>query len=150
MNHFDLQELVDRELKRLPAPRAPRSLLPRVLAATAHAQPERPRYGWFGWSRAWQVASAALLVALAAAGWMLWPLPAIFEIAAGPAATAPSGLTTVVRSASEGAAVVRVLWQVVLQPVATWFAVLAIALTLAGGLLWTALEHFALGGASQR
>lgn len=150
MNHFDLQELMDRELKRLPAPRAPRSLLPRVLAATVQAAPARPQTGWLAWPRSWQVASAAILVAFAAGAWMLWPMVQALDFGARPLVSTPPRVATVVQNAGEGAAVVRILWQVVLQPVATWVAALAIAVTLACGLLWTALERFALGGASQR
>lgn len=153
MNQFDLQQLLDRELKRLPAPRAPRTLLPRVLAATVQGVPSRPQSGWLVWPRSWQIASAALLLALAAGGWMLWPILMTVDFGARPmgnTGNTPSRIATVVRSADEGAAIVRVLWQVVLQPIATWVSVLAIALTLACGVLWTALERFALGGASQR
>lgn len=150
MNQFDLQQLLDRELKRLPAPRAPRTLLPRVLAATVQGAPVRAPSGWLAWPRSWQLASAALLLALAAGGWMLWPIVMAVDLAAQPLGNTSSRIATVVRSADEGAAIVRVLWQVVLAPVATYVSVLAIALTLACGVLWTALERFALGGASQR
>lgn len=150
MNQFDLQQMLDRELKRMPAPRAPRSLLPRVLAATVHGVPARTQSGWLAWPRSWQIASAALLLVLAAGAWMLWPILMTVDFGARPPGNAPSRIATVVRSADEGAAIVRVLWQVVLQPIATWVSVLAIALTLACGVLWTALERFALGGASQR
>ena len=150
MNHFDLQQLLDRELKRLPAPSAPRTLLPRVLAATVHGTPARTQSGWLAWPRSWQIASAAALLALAAGGWMLWPLLQTVVLGARPMGNTPSRIASVVRSADEGAAIVRVLWQVVLQPIATYVSVLAIALTLVCAVLWTALERFALGGASQR
>ena len=54
------------------------------------------------------------------------------------------------RNADEAAAVVRVLWEVLLQPVATYVSVLAISLVLACALLWTAVERLAPGGAPQR
>ncbi len=54
------------------------------------------------------------------------------------------------RSADDAAAVVRVLWEVLLQPVATYVSILAISLALACALLWTAVERLAPGGASQR
>ena len=71
MNHIDLQQLLERELKGLPTPKAPASLLPRVLIATAQKGPAESYGGWLGWPRGWQVASAAALVALAAVAWML-------------------------------------------------------------------------------
>ena len=64
MNTPDLEPRVDRELRRLPAPRAPHTLLPRVMAA-AEAWAERPWYtrAWVTWPLAWQVVSVAALVA---------------------------------------------------------------------------------------
>jgi hypothetical protein len=61
---LDLEKQMDRELRSLPAPRAPETLAPRVMAAIA-AQAALPwhRRPWFEWPRGWQVASAALTVA---------------------------------------------------------------------------------------
>ena len=57
MDPDELASLIDRELRDLPGPRAPRSLLPRVLEAVAEAR--RPWYAraWRTWPRAWQAAS---------------------------------------------------------------------------------------------
>ncbi|HEX5475899.1 MAG TPA: hypothetical protein VFX12_14660 [Vicinamibacterales bacterium] len=62
----DLEALADRELRRLPAPRAPQTLLPRVMAAVEAWSP-RPWYlrPWFAWPIVWRVASMAPLAALA-------------------------------------------------------------------------------------
>jgi hypothetical protein len=54
------------------------------------------------------------------------------------------------RGADDAATVVRVLWDVLLQPVATYVSILAISLALACALFWTAVERLAPGGASQR
>ena len=61
---------LDRALTELPRPRAPRTLLPRVMAAAA--QPAAPpATGWFTWPRAWQGASIAAALALTALiGWL--------------------------------------------------------------------------------
>ena len=63
MNPTDLETLVDRELRRLPALRAPHTLLPRVLAAVQRWS-QRPWYAraWFTWPIGGQIASAAALV----------------------------------------------------------------------------------------
>src|SRR5258706_2570822 len=63
MHPVDLETLVDRELRQLPAPRAPHTLLPRVLAAVQQWS-QRPWYAraWFTWPAAAQIASAAALV----------------------------------------------------------------------------------------
>ena len=149
MNHIDLQQLLERELKQLPTPQAPEALLPRVLAATVQPGPARSYGGWLAWPRAWQLVSAASLMALIAGAWMLLPLVAASNVWLG-APAAPAPITTFVRNAGETATVVRVLWQVLLQPVATYVLVLAISLALACAVLWTAVERLALGGATQR
>jgi len=62
MHPVELQGRIDRELKSLPALRAPDTLLPRVLAAVRHWA-DRPWYAraWFTWPMWWRVASAAAL-----------------------------------------------------------------------------------------
>jgi hypothetical protein len=54
------------------------------------------------------------------------------------------------QGADDAVTVVRVLWDVLLQPVATYVSILAISLALACALLWTAVERLAPGGVSQR
>src|SRR5580765_5228087 len=70
----DLDRLVDRELKHLPSPRAPHTLLPRVLAAVEHWT-LRPWYtrAWFTWPLAWQIVSLTALALLVVAGALLMP-----------------------------------------------------------------------------
>ena len=134
MDPVDLDERLDQELRQLPPPRAPRSLLPRVLAATVERQGHAT--GWFTWPLGWRVASLALLAAVVAGASML------------PTAL-PSGVGNAAQTAGEVATVVRVMWDVMLQPVATYLFVLGVSLALACALAWAALEA-ALGGASHR
>ena len=153
MNPVDLQELVDRELKRLPAPRAPRSLLPRVLAATVD-RPELPWYrgAWVTWPRAWQAASIAAIALMAAGVWLAVPLVAGL-LSSSTLTTAPAVPDRVValgRTASETATVVRLFWRVLIAPIAVYLFALALSLSLACALIWTALERLALGGAPQQ
>lgn len=150
MNPIDLERLVDAELKRLPTPRAPRTLLPRVLAAAA-AQPQSAQSdgGWMAWPRAWQlwgaIAAAVVLVGI-------WRLAAVAEpfIAALLPSAGLGHAAALTRGADDAVTVVRVLWDVLLQPVATYVSILAISLALACALLWSAVERLAPGGASQR
>ncbi|MFL6279031.1 MAG: hypothetical protein ACJ731_02885 [Vicinamibacterales bacterium] len=148
MNPIDLEQLVDAELKRLATPRAPRTLLPRVLAAAAqqHAKPAR---GWAFWPRAWQFASAIVAAAVLVGIWKVAAVSQPFI-----ADLLPSGgfgrATSFTRGADDAVTVARVLWDVVLQPVATYVSILAISFALACALLWTAVERLAPGGASQR
>src|SRR5687767_12320756 len=136
MDPADLERLLDRELRQLPRPNAPPTLLPRVLAATAAAGAPTAATGWFTWPRAWQVASIAAVIAFAAG--MSWLVLA-----------APSRVAGIVDAAGKTATVMRMFWDVGLQPVAAYLFVLGVALTLACAATWAALG-VALGGASQR
>lgn len=64
----DLEHLVDRELRRLPLPQAPLTLLPRVMAAV-HEWAARPWYtrAWLTWPAGWQIASSLAMVLVVAA-----------------------------------------------------------------------------------
>ena len=137
MDPADLDRLLDHELKALPRPRAPRTLVPRVIAAALEqAGDASAATGWSTWSRAWQLGSAAALIATVLGIW--WLLPA-----------APREITDATRTAAETATLVRVFWQVLFGPIAVYIAVLGVALTLACAAAWAAFE-VALGGASHR
>lgn len=149
MSPIDLEHLLDRELKRLPTPRAPRTLLPRVLAAAAQEPHPKPARGWALWPRGWQFAGGVVAAVVLLALWKLaaFAQPLIAQLAALGGFDRAASFT---RSADEAATVVRVLWEVLLQPVATYVSILAITFALACALLWTAVERLAPGGASQR
>lgn len=132
MDPADLEAALDRELKALPRLRAPRHLLPRIMAAASAPRPT----GWVTWPVIWQAASVALLVAAVAGLSML-------------AAAPPKPVADAARTAGEAATVMRALWEVFLQPAGTYVLALGVGLTLTGAVVWAALE-FALGGASQR
>ena len=137
MDPVDLDQLLDRELKRLPRPRAPRTLLPRVIAATIdRASDVSAATGWSTWSRAWQLGSVTCVLAVLVGIWLLLP-------------AAPREITDATRTAAETATVIRVFWQVLFGPIAIYIAVLGVALTLACAAAWAAFE-VALGGASHR
>jgi hypothetical protein len=137
MDPADLERLVARELADLPRPRAPRTLLPRVLAATAqqHAPVAAPT-GWSTWPLAWQAAAIAGLLLLVVGAPMLLSSP-------------PAEVSNTARKVADAATVVRAFWDLLLQPVATYVVILAVSLTLACAAAWAALE-FALGGPSHR
>ncbi|HEX6465472.1 MAG TPA: hypothetical protein VFZ98_13510, partial [Vicinamibacterales bacterium] len=94
-NESELQSLVDSELRRLPLPRAPETLLPRILQAV-NAAP-RPWYAraWFTWPWPLRLASLTVLALLAYGFWRLPPAP--------PSVVAAVGTT-------------RVLWDALIQP----------------------------------
>ena len=135
MDPGDFDAQLDRELNALPLPRAPRTLLPRVLAATVERASAGRASGWLTWPLGWRVASIVMLVAATSTLW---------TVSAAPPAT----VTQAAGTASEVAALLRVLWDVMFQPVATYILILGISLALACALAWAALEA-ALGGASR-
>ena len=132
MNDQDLERLVDRELKRLPTPRAPRTLLPRVM--TAVAEPRMvPWYSrpWLTWPRGLQVLSAAIFVGLVWGGGVVW--------SQGP---------LVVQWAGQMAAVSRTLWNVLFGPIAFVVLGLTVIVALACAAAWTAVSRVTFGEAS--
>ncbi len=151
MNPDDLERLIDRELKQLPSPRAPVTLLPRVLAATA-ARKSAPSHAerWFSWPRRWRLAAVAVLVLItagvAAMGYVWWP-----QLDAGLSwlQSAAWILTRVGTAAQDGATLVRVCWRVLLGPVTFSLLVVTLSLSCACAALWAALERVTLRGASE-
>ena len=129
MQFADLEQRVDRELRRLPVPRAPHTLLPRVLAAV-EAWVNRPWYtrAWFTWPLGWQVASVAL-VALAFVGvWMLPPAP-----------------SSVVVTTNAG----RVLWRTIVEPFLLYAFVIVVIMCLACAAFGAALSYVFVERAEQ-
>jgi hypothetical protein len=117
----DLERLVHRELRALPPPRAPETLLPRVLAAV-DAWSHRPWYAraWFTWPLGWQIASAA---AVALVFYALWSLPsAPPEVAAATSAS-------------------RVVWRTLVQPLLTYVFVLVALMCVACAVFGAALNY---------
>lgn len=137
MEPADLDDLLDRELKRLPGPRAPQTLLPRVLAATVERDEHAPEAtGWFTWPLSWRLASVTIVAMLVYGAWWLLSAP-------------PGGVSDAARTAGETATVARVVWDVLLQPIATYIFILGVSLALVSAAAWAALE-FALGEPSHR
>jgi hypothetical protein len=144
MNAEDLERLVDGALKRLPGPRAPVTLLPRVLAATVHRAPA-PWYSrpWVTWPRACQVASiaavAALVVGLALVRHALQQPP--LALASAASAGDLHLLAAAAESTRHASTLVRVCWQILLAPVAFWVLVLTMSLSLACAGVWATVDR---------
>jgi hypothetical protein len=147
----DLEHQLDHELRRLPAPKAPVSLMPRVMLAVAQAE-SAPWYSraWMTWPVALQVSSAAFLALVVIGLWRLMPSVLAWMPAASPVfGQAMARLAPAVQVFSEVATLVRVLWSVIIQPIALYFLALVIALSLVCAVFWTAVNRVALGGASR-
>ena len=152
MDSPDLERLTDRALRALPAPSAPRTLLPRVLAAVA-AEAGRPWYSraWLSWPMHWQLVSGAgaLLVILAATLAGPAMAPAMLEFATGTSLPVSSSLAGVARSLQAMWDASRIIWNVV-EPAARYVAVLLLVMSAACVAFGTALDRvIALGGASE-
>lgn len=141
----ELERAVGRALAQLPGPRAPRTLLPRVIAAAARTAP-RPWYtrAWLTWPRGWQAASLAVLAVIVAGAALVspWADGAVDGLAA-LADPASARAAVALQAADFIAAIARVLWRALLLPVAGLGLALAIGLSLAGGACWHALNRLA-------
>jgi hypothetical protein len=138
MDPAELERLIDRELRRLPAPRAPRTLLPGVMRAVRARTAAAPARGFLTWPRLWQVASVAALVVLVVGVVRVWPIAQ--ETIAGVEIAQQFD-----RLVSAG----RVVWRVLVQPVAIFALVMVTAMGIACAVFGTALGRVAFGGASQ-
>jgi hypothetical protein len=147
----DLERLADRELRRLPGPRAPHTLLPRVMAAV-EGWAARPWYSraWFTWPIGWQAVSVAAL-ALVIAGAVLFA-PRV-EAAASAAISALGmfgGGVGDVGPVETTAHSARILWRTLLEPLATYALVVVVLMVLACAVFGTALNHVVIERAEQR
>jgi hypothetical protein len=140
---------LDRALQALPTPRAPWTLLPRVMAAV-QAQPEPVRgRPWFTWAPEWQIASlAALIVAVAAGALLASHADVAFRFGVGLLGDVTPNAATGVQDAVAFASATRMLWQALFQPVLGYVVVWILLMSLACAAFGAALS-FALGGASQ-
>jgi len=142
MNTSDLEALVDRALRRLPAPRAPHTLLPRVLAAVQEWS-QRPWYtrAWFTWPIGGQIVSAAALI-LIVVGSALLMMSA--QTALGQTtARLLSGVTPVAHQVEAILNATRVVWRAVIEPFAGYAFVLVALMCFACVAFGTALNHVA-------
>jgi hypothetical protein len=126
----DLAAFVDRELRRLPTPRAPQTLLPRVLAA-ADAWARRPWYtrAWFAWPAGWRVASVAAVALLVFGVWKLPPAPASLVGAAGAT---------------------RVVWDLLVAPALPYAVAFVVLMALTCAAVGFALNYVLLERAEQQ
>jgi hypothetical protein len=119
MHRGDLERVVHDELRRLPLPEAPPTLLPRVVAAV-HAWTLRPWYerAWFTWPLGWQVISIAALVGLAGAAVVLFPSAeqALVEAIAARTAVVAATFRSLVGQTEAVVTAGRIVWRAVGEP----------------------------------
>ena len=148
MDPADLERLIDRELRALPAPRAPRSLLARVMAAV-EVEAERPWYAraWLTWPAGWQIASALLLMAVVAGGAMLLPQLRAAAATLTFVADVRADVADSARDVEVASTAVRVVWQTLLAPVVPYAFGLVTLMCAACAVFGTALNHLVFGRA---
>ena len=151
----DLDSLVGGALDRLPPPRAPRSLLPRVMAAleanqAAHRPAPRAR-PWLAWPLAWQVASIAIVMAMTLGIWRLWPHTVSLVAWFTPPSVAETGteLASVGTTAAAVAGAVRTVWHALVQPFVFYMLALVLAMCAACAAFGAALGRVVFEGVSQ-
>jgi hypothetical protein len=150
MNPTDLERDVDRRLRQLPSPRAPRTLRPRVMAAVRVARQSARATGWFEWSPMWQSASIAALVLLVGGFVTMWPIvQALFEAYVSvPAAAALVRTGDRFRGVADVATAAFVIWRVIVHPIVVYALIFVGAMCVACAAFGSALSRVALGGAS--
>ncbi len=147
MSPDDLERLVDRELKQLPPPRAPRTLLPRVMAAVEAGAPEPwYRQAWRTWPRVWQVVSAAAAIAIIAALGGLWPAAGVTDaVRTAPAPEVISDTVAFAGRMQDATSVAWTLWRLVLQPLVPYAFALAMLMCGACVVFGMALNYVVFG-----
>ncbi len=152
MHPVDLETVVGRELRRLPHPRAPHTLLPRVLAAV-QAWTLRPWYerAWFTWPLEGRVASIAALILLALGSIIVLPnvQAAVMGMAAAFGAPVASRIAAVLEGVKVATTAAQVLWRAVIEPLAPYVFAFVMLMWLACAAFGTALDRVILGKALQ-
>lgn len=130
MDPAELEREIDRALGRLPPPRAPRTLAPRVMQAIAAAAPASAvaRAGWRSWPLAWQMLTLVVACSLAVAIALAVPLASMWI-----------GNATAARAAAA-------TWQIFFAPVVTPAIALMAVMCTATALLVAGLKHVAWEG----
>ncbi|MGB7217831.1 MAG: hypothetical protein WBD07_03390 [Vicinamibacterales bacterium] len=148
VNQDTLAEIVDTELRQLPTPPAPPTLLPRVMAGV-QGWARRPWYTrrWFTWPLAWQAASIAALCLLGAGGLAL--LPSVEGAATRIATVYTSDVAGDAVGIAERAEVTMnaavILWRAILQPFAVYAFGLIALMCLACAAFGALLNHVIVG-----
>ena len=152
MHLVELETLVGKELGQLSLPRAPHTLVPRVLAAVQEWA-GRPWYAreWFTWPLAWQVLSFGALILLVGGSATL--LSSAVAVTTGAGSTfAPDLVRDVAGIAGRVGATTnaaRIFWRTLLEPFAAYMSGLVALMCLACAAFGAALTYVIPGRALQ-
>lgn len=150
MKPSDLETLIQRKLAELPAPKAPGTLLPRILAEVRRTRqgPRRQRSP-MGGVRPWPAVRLAAWTVLILTGGLF-----VDWTSGGWLGNAWGGfLTTAEESAIGAGAMVRearILWRIFLEPIAAYLVLWISAMWVFFALLWEALRSVLWEGSVQQ
>jgi hypothetical protein len=149
MDPLELEHHVDATLRRYAAPHAPATLLPRVMQAVRRVPAAAE--GWASWPLPLQAATIAAGVLLVVGLLRIWPtaIEATWAVVAPTVEAVAPGIADAAREVDSVASAARVIWRVVIQPVAVVAMVLVIAMLAAFAVFGAALQRVALGGVSR-
>jgi hypothetical protein len=146
MEPDDLERLVDGALKQLPGPRAPETLLPRVMAAVdATAQRAWYRRAWRTWPLHWQISSAIVCTALVLLVASVGPVTTGTVTRTAPASEVISDSVAFAGRMQDATGVAWTLWRVVLQPLVPYAFALAMLMCGACVVFGVALNYVVFG-----
>ena len=150
MNAFELERFVGRRLRALPVPRAPRTLLPRILAA-ARAWSDRPWYAreWFTWPIGWQIGSLALLAASLSAAVVVIPAAQMMLVSAASSwsGTIAIDVPQLAESLQISTSAMGVIWRALVQPFLPYVFVIVVLMCGACASVVLALNRVVFGRA---
>ena len=140
MKPSELETLIHRKLAELPAPKAPGTLLPRIMAEV-----RRTRWSpWRQWSR---IGGVRQRPAVRLAGWMALILMGVLAVdwsSGGVVGSTWDVFLATVDEAAGGARAIlhggRVLWRVLLEPIAVYLILWVGCMWVFLALLWEALR----------
>ena len=146
----DLAKQVDRALRALPTPRAPRTLVPRVMAAVEQSLAPWYSRAWVTWPAVWQIVSAAALVLLVVGVARIGPAAEAVADGIGSRASVamPASVVAFISWAGSFIDAGRILWRVIVEPVIGYVVLFVVVMCVACLAFGTALNRVALGGAS--
>lgn len=146
MDPADLERVAHVELRRLPLPRAPRTLAPRVMTVVRRRSAPWYTRAWRAWPLGWRMATAGASVALL---WLLGaaaPSMLLGELSQTVAESEPMiGAAALAGQMETVAGAAWILWRYLVQPVLPFVLVFSLVMYAACAAFGLALSHIAFG-----
>jgi hypothetical protein len=150
-DELELERWADRRLRVLPVPRAPDTLLPRVMAAV-RALAAKPWYTrtWFTWPLAGQLLSAGIVLSIVIGVWLVSPLlqTTVDSVMSRATQEILRPFAGVIDRADRWMMAARLVWRLS-QPIAAVLLVPVLLMFAACAAFGAALDRVALGGTTR-